>query len=259
MILRPSKSPRLLSTAACVAAYELRDASRNMTLQDLEPSVCPETGSSIGVLGHVKFDDDGVFMGVKFEMAAKPEKIQANEFHCYVSAMQGYSRAEQDLTGAAEDFWLHREADLRAGLFGRELVAMTDEELEAVPRYRRRLHASFHAKDLNDAMLNVLAIREREARENVSNFKQMRAWGELKLTQNFLADEAQEAITWWQSLTEFDRNCLPAYDCRTIGYKARAIFTYRDFMEQRQERLKQKGVELIFKAPLEPKKKILAT
>ncbi|CUH39946.1 hypothetical protein JSE7799_02674 [Jannaschia seosinensis] len=254
MILRPCKSPRPLTAAASVAAYELRDAIRDMTLKDLERFICPSSGSSIGVLVQVQFDEDNAYKGVKFEISAKPEKIHADSFHCYVSIMQGYWRTEHQLVEAAEDFWLNREANLRTDLFGRELVAMTTEELAAVSPYHSKLHSGFHAKDLNDALLAALSNRERAAREDDSNHKKITAREELKPTQKFLADEAKDAIAWWESLTESDRTHLPAYDYRAIGYEARAIFTYRDFMEQKQERLKQKGADLAFMNSTLPQK-----
>ncbi|GGB93843.1 hypothetical protein GCM10011363_08090 [Marivita lacus] len=246
MILRPSKSPRLLSTAASVAAYEIRDAIRDMPLKELEQFVCPLSGFSIGVLTQVKFNDDGDFQSVSFEISAKPEEIHADEFHCYVSIIRGYWKIEHELGEAAEDFWFKREANLRASLFGRELVGMKTEELAAVSRYHNKLPPGFHAKDLNDALLIALASREREARKNDSNHEEISAWEKLEPTKKILADEAKDAIMWWESLTESDRKHLPAYDYRTITCEARAIFTYRDFMEQRREVLKQKNVELAF-------------
>lgn len=254
MILRPYHSPQPLIEAASAAAYELRDAAREMTLKDLERFICPSSEASVRVLAHVQFTKDDAYEAASFEISAEPAVIPEDSFCCAVPVMQGYWQAAHLLAEAAEDFWLAREVDRRLATFGRELARVTDEKLEEMATYRHRLNAHSDSKDLNDVMLIEMARREKEARRNESNHARLLAGDGLDAAELFLEEEARQAILWWEGLTESDQKYLPDYDCRELEYEARAIFTYRDFLEKRRNCLKRNNIKLDFSTSMISKK-----
>ncbi|WP_159964431.1 hypothetical protein [Profundibacterium mesophilum] len=208
-----------------------------MTLEKLERFMTPDHGASIGVLVSVQCGQDGTFEAASFEVAAEPSSVPPHAFHCSMSLAEGFWRAEHDLSRAAEDFWFAHEVTRRRSAHGRELAALTVEELEAISGYRRPVHDFDGSKHLNDAVLTEIAKNEREARCDESAHARMEAVAALAEAKEFLAVEALRASAWWDSLAPHDRSRLPHYDCKDLPTASRAIFTYRDFLEKSRKRL----------------------
>lgn len=240
MILRPCPSPRPLIEAASAAAYEIREAARRMTLEKLERFMTPGHGASIGVLVTVQRGQDGAFSAASFEVPTESSSVHPDAFYCSMSLADGFWQAAHDLSRAAEDFWFAQEIDRRRDAYGRELAALTVDELEAISGYRHSVHETQGSKHINDAILIEVAKNERQSRCDESAHARVEAIGAIAETKEFLADEAWRATAWWDSLSPNDRASLPHYDYKNLDTASRAIFTYRDFLERKRGKLSDK-------------------
>ncbi|MEQ5829470.1 hypothetical protein J3456_19185 [Sulfitobacter sp. NFXS29] len=232
MILRPLQSPQRLIEAASIAAYDLHEFVRKKTIAELEEFANSDAYLSLGVVCHVQTDKAGTFTGTSFHFSSAPAENLRDTFHCIVPILQGYTKAEDALTKAAEDFWFVSASKQRMRVFGRELAHLSNLDLELISRNRNSLYGGYQSKSLNDALLVEVANKERELRDSDSNHLRLLAISELESTKIYLMKERQEALSWFARLSEHDRIFLPAFDCRDSGDDARAIYTYRDHKEK---------------------------